>query len=153
SSPDADEAIMVIPQDASLMVAGETAGTRAFVYLPTEPTSRRTGYGWIEQDAMESTSPPRGIALPSPSFRAVPLSSAGAYRVRPDDSVQSLAARSGVSSDELIRLNGLDRTGQIVVGQVLHMPDRSSAAPANRDSPRLVRDLSPGWVSAEHAVV
>jgi len=61
-------------------------------------------------------------------------------------------ARLGVARDELLRLNGLDSAGRLLVGQVLRVPLAQSAADETA-GPRKTRDISPGWVSAQYAVV
>jgi D-alanyl-D-alanine carboxypeptidase len=135
------------------MVLGEARGERLFVYLPVEITSRRSGSGWIEVDALVPSTQPRDGALPSPAFRPVPVGRQGTYRVRVGDSIGTISTRLGIPSDELIRLNGLDSSAPILIGQVLQVPTSVDAARAELAGPRKIRDLSPGWVSATSAVV
>jgi D-alanyl-D-alanine carboxypeptidase (penicillin-binding protein 5/6) len=138
---------------ADLMVLGEPRGDRWFVYLPVEITSRRSGYGWIDADALVPSTQPRDAALPSPDFRAVPIGRQGTYRVRAGDSVASISAALGVPRDELVRVNGLDSSARILVGQILHVPTQAEVGRVDLAGPRKVREISPGWVSATHAVV
>jgi D-alanyl-D-alanine carboxypeptidase len=135
-----------------LMLLGDANADRLFVYLPQEITSRRSGYGWIDVDAVVPSAQPPDGALPSPAFRAVPLGRQGNYRVRAGDSIASIASALGVQRDELLRVNGLDGATRLLVGQVLQTP---TASPRSSDlaGPRKVRELSPGWVSAQFAVV
>jgi len=152
SSDGADSSVSA-PAEVDLMLLGEARGDRLFVYLPLEITSRRSGYGWINADAVvPSVQPPDG-ALPLPAFRAVPLGRQGNYRVRVGDSLVSIATALGVPPDELVRLNGLDSPTRLLVGQVLQFPAAVDASRVDATGPHKVRDLSPGWVSAPYAVV
>ena len=138
--------------DTDLMVLGEARADRLFVYLPTEITSRRSGYGWIEADAVVPSTQPADGALPSPTFRAVPIGHQGNYRVRVGDSIASIAAALSLGRDDLMRINGLDAAARLVVGQVLQVP-AARASDVDVAGPKKVRDISPGWVSAPYAVV
>src|SRR5207248_2679737 len=119
---------------------------------PVDITSRRSGYGWVDIDAVEPSVRPADVALPAPAYRALPVGHQGTYRVRVGDSLASVVARLGVARDELLRLNGLDSAGRLLVGQVLRVPLAQSAADETA-GPRKTRDISPGWVSAQYAVV
>jgi D-alanyl-D-alanine carboxypeptidase len=152
SSEGSDNSV-VAPVAADLMVLGEARSDRLFVYLPVEITSRRSGYGWIDQDAVMPSTQPADGALPSPTFRPVPVGRQGNYRVRTGDSIASIATDIGVGRDELLRSNGLDPAAQLLVGQVLQIPTTRPPSDADAPGPRKVRDLSPGWVSAQYAVV
>jgi D-alanyl-D-alanine carboxypeptidase len=134
------------------MVLGVARADRLFVYLPTEITSRRSGYGWIDADSVVPSTQPADGALPSPAFRAVPIGHQGNYRVRMGDSIASIAATLSLGRDELLRINGLDAAARLVVGQVLQVP-AARASDVDIAGPKKVRDISPGWVSAPYAVV
>jgi D-alanyl-D-alanine carboxypeptidase len=152
SSDGADSSVNALA-DADLMVLGEARGDRLFVYLPVEITSRRSGYGWIDTDAVVPSTQPADGALPSPAFRAVPVGHQGSYRVRVGDSLASIAAGLGVGREELQRTNGLDSTARLLVGQVLQVPTTRPGTDTDVAGPRKVRDLSPGWVSAQYGIV
>jgi D-alanyl-D-alanine carboxypeptidase len=96
---------------------------------------------------------PSGVALPSPQFRTVTKGRPGTYRVNVGDSVATIVARFGVTRDELYRLNGLEATSQLQIGQVLQVPAPGDRAQSQSPGPRKVREISPGWVGSEHAVV
>jgi len=153
TSSDGVDSSVSAAAEVDLMVLGEARGERLFVYLPVEITSRRSGYGWVDVDALVPSVQPRDGALPSPVFRAVPVGRQGRYRVRIGDSIASISATLGIQRDELVRINGLDRAARLVVGQVLQAPTSGSAGRADVAGPRKVRELSPGWVSAANAVV
>jgi D-alanyl-D-alanine carboxypeptidase len=153
SSSDGADSSVSAAADVDLMVLGEARGDRLFVYLPVEITSRRSGYGWIDADALVPSTQPRAGALPSPDFRAVPIGRQGTYRVRPGDSIQSISAAVGVAREEIVRANGLDSSARILVGQVLQLPTQTGAGRADLAGPRKVREISPGWVSATNAIV
>ncbi len=152
ASADGDDTITVLAAGIDLMVSNESSGQRVFVYQPQSPTARRTSYGWVPTDGIVAVPSPSNIALPSPSFHAVPVGP-GVYRVRQGDSLASIASTLGMSRDDLIRLNGLSPVPTLLVGQVLRTP-RLNVAPAPEVAgPRQTKATSPGWVSAEYAVV
>ncbi len=153
TSGDGTDSNVIAPPGADLMVLGEARASRMFVYLPVEITSRRSGYGWIDEEAVVPSAQPADGAMPSPAFRAVPVGRQGNYRVQVGDSIASVAAALGVGRDELLRANGLDSAAPLLVGQVLQVPDARSIGDGDAAGPRKVRDLSPGWVSAQYAVV
>ncbi len=151
-SSDGDDSIAVLTSGIDLMVSNEAASQRVFVYQPQSATSRRTGYGWVATDSIMAVPSPIGVALPSPSFQAVPIGP-GTYRVRPGDSLASISAALGMSRDDLIRLNGLTASSTLRVSQVLRTPRLNVATAPEVAGPRQTRATSPGWVSAEYAVV
>lgn len=153
ASPDGEDTVAALAAGVDLMVSQEAAGQRIFVYQPQSPNSRRSGYGWVPLDAIGPVPPPPDVALPSPSLRAVPVAGPGVYRVQPGDSVASISAAVGVPPEDLIRLNGLTATPTLRVGQVVRVPKVGVAPAAEAPGPRQVRATSPGWISAEHAVV
>jgi len=136
-----------------MMIAGEPQAQRLFVYLPGEPTARRTGYGWVDADAVGASVAPRDVALPSPSFHAVPRGRPGSYRVRSGDTVSSIAVAQGMTADALRRVNGFDAAAPIYIGQVLQVPLARPASLELGVGPQKIREVSPGFVSAERAVV
>ncbi len=151
-SADGEDVVASLTSGVDLMVSNETSGQRLFVYQPQSPTSRRSGYGWVPTDAIVAVPSPAGVALPSPSFHAVPVGP-GVYRVRQGDSLASIASTLGMSRDDLIRLNGLAATPSLRVGQVLRTPRLNVSTAPEVPGPRQTRATSPGWVSAEYAVV
>jgi len=152
TSSDGTDSNVTAPAYADLMVLGEARADRLFVYLPVELTSRRSGYGWIDADAVVPGVQPADGPLPSPAFRAVPVTRQGTYRVQVGDSLASIAAGLGLAREELLRLNGIDSAARLLVGQTLQVP-AARAPDTDVAGPRKVRDLSPGWVSAPFAVV
>lgn len=137
----------------NLMLMGEAAGDRLYVYLPSETVFGRTNYGWVAADVVAPSGVPPDVALPSPAFRAAPIRRAGTYRVRLGDTLASIAETFGLRGEEVIRLNGLDTRGQLLVGQLLQVSGARDVWRAEGPGPRRIRDISPGWISAEHAVV
>jgi D-alanyl-D-alanine carboxypeptidase len=148
-----EDSLAVLTTGVDLMVSNQTSGQRVFVYQPQSPTSRRTGFGWISLDSIVAVAAPPGVALPSPSFHAVPLAGPGVYRVHAGDSIASICAGLGMARDDLIRLNGMTASPTLLVGQVLRVPKLSAAPVPEVAGPRQTRATSPGWVSAEYAVV
>jgi len=153
SAADSPDALGTVPSGTALVVSGEGTTDRLFVYWPGD-VSRRTGYGWIANSTVVPTTAPAGASVPSPQFRAVPKSRPGTYRVQLGDTVESIAVRFSTGRDDLFRLNGLDPASRLVVGQLLQVPSPGDPAAALQSTgPRKVREISPGWVSADNAVV
>jgi D-alanyl-D-alanine carboxypeptidase len=151
--PLSSEGVLLLA-DVDLMIVGEPIHDLLHVYWPAEIAPRRgISSGWIEANAVESSVAPQAIGLPAPSFRAVPARRAGTYRVRPGDSIASVSAMIGLPADELARRNGLDAQGTLLVGQLLQVGTPASAAQADGSGPTLTREVAPGWISAEYAVV
>jgi len=149
----AGETAVQVPPDVDLLLIGDTAADRLYVYRHSEIASGRTDYGWVEAEAVVPSVAPPDVALPSPAFRAVPFRRAGTYRVRLGDTLASIEEAFGLKSEELIRLNGLDTRGHLLVGQLLQLGGARDVGQTEGPGPRRVREISPGWISAEHAVV
>jgi LysM repeat protein len=62
-------------------------------------------------------------------------SSAGSYVVQPGDSLSAIAARAGMSIDELAAANGIDPAAPLLAGAVLQVPGVSSEAAPSEDEP------------------
>jgi soluble lytic murein transglycosylase-like protein len=69
----------------------------------------------------------------------VPL---GHYKVRPGDTLGSLAASSGVSADAMAAMNGLDPAGVLQVGTLLKLP-AGAPAPPQASSPEPAQTVIP----------
>ncbi|MDA5108501.1 MULTISPECIES: LysM peptidoglycan-binding domain-containing protein [Brevibacillus] len=63
------------------------------------------------------------------------------YVVRPGDTLNSIAARFGVSVQELIRANNLQPPYYIYIGQTLFIPIRETPTPPRDDVDRRLRRL------------
>jgi murein DD-endopeptidase MepM/ murein hydrolase activator NlpD len=63
------------------------------------------------------------------------------YVVRPGDTLNSIAARFGVSVQDLIRANNLQPPFFIYIGQTLFIPIRESPTPPRDDVDRRLRRL------------
>jgi len=92
---------------------------------------------------------------------------AGAYTVQPGDTLSGIAAASGVASDQVAFINGLDPHGYVIEGTVLKLPAGSPAPPADpatAPAETVVPDAAPqatgdsvsaaeiGQIAAEHGV-
>ena len=79
---------------------------------------------------------------------------AGAYTVRPGDTLTGIAARAGVSPGAVAFMNGLSPTSQVIIGTVLKLPAGSTGAgaPVRATAARVVPQApptpTPGHVSA-----
>ena len=79
---------------------------------------------------------------------------AGAYTVRPGDTLSGIAARAGVSTGQVAFMNGLAPTAHVISGTALKLPPGSppTAAPApapTRPTPAAAPVATPGRVSAD----
>jgi LysM repeat protein len=79
----------------------------------------------------------------------------GAYKVRPGDTLGSLAAQAGVSAEAMAAMNGLDPDGVLLEGTVLKLPSgapapagAATAAPAETIVPNAAPAATPQHVSA-----
>ncbi len=81
----------------------------------------------IDLRTPEETSfiPPRRSVIPQPTIRQVTEKS---YRVRPGDTLNSIARRHGISTQELIRANGITNANLIRVNQTLMIPQKGPIA-------------------------
>jgi soluble lytic murein transglycosylase-like protein len=62
---------------------------------------------------------------------------AGAYTVQPGDTFSSLAARTGVTADQVAGVNGLDVNAPLIAGTAIKLPPASApAAPAVSTTPQ-----------------
>ncbi|WP_009545962.1 peptidoglycan DD-metalloendopeptidase family protein [Crocosphaera subtropica] len=91
----------------------------------TEPSESRQP---IDLTTPEQTSfiPPRQPIVPTPTIRATEKS----YRVRPGDTLNSIARRHGISTQELIRANRITNANLIRVNQTLMIPQQETIAKA-----------------------
>ncbi|WP_107666901.1 peptidoglycan DD-metalloendopeptidase family protein [Cyanothece sp. BG0011] len=82
----------------------------------------------IDVTTPEQTSfiPPRKPTVPKPTIKATEKS----YRVRPGDTLNSIARRHGISTHELIRANGITNANLIRVNQTLMIPQENTIAQA-----------------------
>jgi LysM repeat protein len=74
-----------------------------------------------------------GGALPASSQTAP--SSGGAYVVQPGDTLSAIAARAGVSVDQLALQNGLEPGGVLLAGSVLRLSGSGGGVPASSGQP------------------
>lgn len=161
SAPSEGESVAQVGQWHYLRVLG-AEGARVQVEVTDGASVTR---GWVDidqvglsgpptgRDAVVESRPPSGGQLPSPSFRAVPVNRPGIYRVQAGDSPTSIASAAGISPQELLWTNGLEATSRLAIGQVLQLPVPRDATVAPAEPPIKVRDISPGPISAEFAVV
>jgi N-acetylmuramoyl-L-alanine amidase len=78
-------------------------------------------------------SPPVAQAAPAPQ---------GAYKVRPGDTLGSLASQTGVSAQAMAAMNGLDPNGVLLAGTVLKLPS-GAPAPALASTPAPAQTIVP----------
>ncbi len=92
-----------------------------------------------------------GSTLDIPTTSAPPP--AGAYTVRPGDTLSGLAARAGVSSGQLAFMNGLQPDAHVITGTALKLPAGSAptatpAPPPTQPAPAAAPLATPGRVTA-----
>jgi LysM repeat protein len=83
------------------------------------------------QEAGTPQSAPSAGESASPAEAAAP--SVGSYVVQPGDSLSAIAARAGMSIDELAVANGIDPAAPLLAGAVLRVPGGSSEAAPSED--------------------
>jgi LysM repeat protein len=86
------------------------------------------GYGALQQQGLAPADPAQ--AAPAESAPAPQ----GAYTVRPGDTLSSLAAQAGVSTDAMAAMNGLDPNGVLLAGTAIKLPS-GAPAPAQASEP------------------
>src|SRR4051794_1943014 len=121
----------------SHVLAGQT------VYVPSvaEAAAALSSGAGTSQTSTTATAAPRPL---------------GAYSVRPGDTLTGIAARSGVSTQQVAWMNGLSPTAHVVAGTVLKLPTGAApvssqpvaAAPARRIVPRAAPYAGPGRVDS-----
>ena len=79
----------------------------------------------VTTPAETSFIPPRRSVVPQPTIRQVSQKS---YRVRPGDTLNSIARRHGISAQQLIRANGITNANLIRVNQTLMIPQQEAVA-------------------------
>jgi LysM repeat protein len=77
--------------------------------------------------ATSSSASSSGVSAPAQSSSSVATSSGGGYTVQPGDTLSAIAAREGVSVDQLAAANGLDPTGILPAGDTLSVGGGSSS--------------------------
>jgi N-acetylmuramoyl-L-alanine amidase len=90
-------------------------------------------------------------AAPAPTGAAPPP--AGAYTVQPGDTFSALAARSGVTAEQVAGVNGLDVNAPLVAGTAIKLPPAAAPAPqaATSTTPQAPQSgpvAAPGRVSS-----
>jgi N-acetylmuramoyl-L-alanine amidase len=92
---------------------------------------------------------------PAPPGPAVGPPPAGAYTVRPGDTLSGIAQRSGVSARQVAFMNGLAPDAHVIIGTVLKLPTATvpaagaaAPAPAARVVPAAPPQATPGRVTA-----
>jgi LysM repeat protein len=83
------------------------------------------------QEAGTPQSAPSAGESSSTAEAAAP--SAGSYVVQPGDSLSAIAARAGMSTDELAAANGIDPAAPLLAGAVLQVPGGSTEAAPSED--------------------
>lgn len=80
------------------------------------------------------------------SYTAAPVqssaASSGGYVVQPGDTLWAIAARTGVSVNQLAAENGLDPNGLLLSGSTLNTSGASSSEEANETTPATTEDVS-----------
>lgn len=70
------------------------------------------------------------IMVPTVAEGAAAPPPAGAYTVQPGDTFSSLAARTGVTAEQVAGVNGLDVNAPLIAGTAIKLPPASAPAPA-----------------------
>src|SRR5579871_2625047 len=153
ASAEGDEVISRLAAGTAVEIWGPTSNDRVSVYSPLDPTSRRSGFGWVATSDVAATTAHASPLLPSPTFHPMPIATDGVYQVRPGDTRASIAAALHATVQDIVRTNGLDQGTSLVVGEVLTVP-RAPASSISNAPPVHIRDISLGWTTpGMHGVV
>ena len=77
------------------------------------------------------------VASPAATPSAAAPPPAGAYTVQPGDTFSSLAARTGVTAEQVAGVNGLSVTAPLIAGTAIKLPPGNApAAPATSTTPQ-----------------
>jgi murein DD-endopeptidase MepM/ murein hydrolase activator NlpD len=110
---------------------------RPVATIPVNP--RLTSRPEIPSVALRNSAPvPEIPAIPSPRVIVPPENQV--YRVRPGDTLNTIARNLGITPAELARENGIDNPNRIKVNQTLVVPARSANARVNQNLTPLVGD-------------
>jgi len=92
------------------------------------------------------------INIPSGTVAAAAPAPAGAYTVRPGDTLTGIAARAGLSAGQVAAMNGLAPDAHVISGTALKLPATSAPAatssPAPTRAPAASPQATPGRVTA-----
>jgi N-acetylmuramoyl-L-alanine amidase len=91
------------------------------------------GYAALQQAGLAPADPAQAAAAPAAAPEAAPAPQ-GAYTVRAGDTLSGLAAQTGVSTEAMAAMNGLDPNGYLLTGTVLKLPS-GAPAPAQASEP------------------
>lgn len=112
--------IAIPPQTAGATIGAAPAAT-------TGATTGMTGAATTGAATSSSEAEPDGDA---DDTAGAPVTTAGGYLVQPGDTLTAIAARYGVSMQQLAAINGLDPAGVLRYGTRISISGASSAAPA-----------------------
>lgn len=108
--------------DAELIVGSDVQIPPQEPGVSAPVSSATVGDGDNDADDTGST------ATATAAGTAVPAESAGSYVVQPGDTLSAIAARAGMSVDELAALNGLNPDGYLIIGTALRLGGASGAS-------------------------
>lgn len=114
-----------IQAGSSLAIPPQTAGTSGTATSSSAPTTYASAQTFSAAAPVASTA-----------------ASGGGYVVQPGDSLWAIAARSGVSVNQLAAENGLDPNGVLPAGATLHLSGGSSSGEANETTPATTEEVS-----------
>jgi N-acetylmuramoyl-L-alanine amidase len=129
--------------ETSIVVLGST------IQIPSVPEAAAALQGATAQLGQSAPSPAGGTAAAPPP--------AGSYVVHYGDSLSAIAARAGVSTNQLAWMNGLNPANLLRAGTVLKLPSETARAaaasapgpaPVQRVVPSAAPNATPGHVSA-----
>lgn len=110
-------------------VGGSVSSTQAVSAAPAAPVAAVVPK--VQMTATKSATPAFESKPPAPAKPASaktapePASASGSYKVQKGDNPYSIAKKLGVSSQELLKLNGIDDPKKLQIGQVLKVPSKA----------------------------
>lgn len=125
STPFNTPKIAATPQSSSVIITVPTPETAA--KPTTAPKVAVTPNTKIDSDtaleAVDKPQAPQPVVIPTLRSRTA----ANLYQVKPGDTIEAIARRHGLSTSELIKLNGLNNPNLLNVNQQLKIPSASVA--------------------------
>ncbi len=106
-------------------VGGSVTSTQAVAPVPVAPVVPK-----VQMTATKSAAPAVVSTPPAPAKPAAGAaknaSSSDTYKVQKGDNPYSIAKKLGVSSQELLKANGIDDPKKLQIGQVLKVPGKAN---------------------------
>lgn len=105
-------------------MGGSVTSTQAVAPVPVAPVVPKVQMAATKSAAPTVVSTPPAPAKPATA--AKDASASGTYKVQKGDNPYTIAKKLGVSSQELLKVNGIDDPRKLQIGQVLRVPGKAN---------------------------